>query len=370
MPPLLTPEAPPNGSAGIDRRLTRFRQARQNARRFHKGAIGDVDPDFCLADFLCRVQTGDRPGIAKTYGPECVKAALSSTSGTVGGYTVPTEFSYAISQDVADESFFRSHGAVVVPMATQNIQLPVPDATTVPSAVGVPPFWGPLRPNFALATSPPETEMKFRQLALTAWDLFGYAIASESLTRDGGDALDAWFRAIFARSISWVEDWYFLNGTGVGQPLGVINSGCAIQVTRNSPGNFKVVDSQSMVASLYNIGEPAWLMTRAAGANLTAFTAWVPNGPFQLHGIPIEATVKSPALGTLGDVTLCDPTMYVIGERIDLDIEYSRDVPTQFQNYQGVWRFVRRCDGQPLLNAAITLPDGGTTTVSPFVTLK
>ena len=77
-------------------------------------------------------------------------------------------------------------------------------------------------------------------------------------------------------------------------------------------------------------------------------------------------TEKLPALNTAGDILLVDPTYYLIGDRSGVAIAYSEHY--KFVNDQGTWRFVKRVDGQPWVNAAITLQDG-TRTVSPFVAL-
>ncbi len=78
-------------------------------------------------------------------------------------------------------------------------------------------------------------------------------------------------------------------------------------------------------------------------------------------------TEKVPALGTKGDVMLIDPSLYVIGDRMMLEITASEHA--NFVKNQMTWRFVQRVDGRPWLDNVITLQDG-TTTVSPFVVLN
>ena len=72
------------------------------------------------------------------------------------------------------------------------------------------------------------------------------------------------------------------------------------------------------------------------------------------------------SLATRGDVTLIDPTLYVIGDRMMLEIAASEHV--NFLKNQMTWRIVERVDGRPWIEKAITLADG-TNTVSPFVTI-
>ena len=357
----------------IDTALRRAAGAREAARKFHRSYFGDANPNYCLADFLLSVARAKSrtPGeslAGRNRLDSVYKAAMAEGSGTTGGYLVPPELRDDLMDDVTDGAVVRPR-ATVVKMNSRTLTLPVLDATTVPSASGVAPFWGGMQLTFQPeAVSRTETEPKYRAVELTANDLGGYALASRPLMQDGV-SLESWLRHTFARSLAWYEDWYFLNGKGAGQPDGVINAACAVTTTRNTGSHFKINDAEAMIANLYAVNEPAWLMTRAAGTDLVSFTGWIPNGPFSLYGADVLTTLKQPALGTRGDVVLADLSFYVIGDRGEIAIDLSYDEPTAFKNNQGAWRIVERVDGQPRLNAAITIPDGGTTTVSPFCVL-
>jgi HK97 family phage major capsid protein len=51
--------------------------------------------------------------------------------------------------------------------------------------------------------------------------------------------------------------------------------------------------------------------------------------------------------------------MYVLGDRGTLEISASREAAVSiFEQNQVMWRIAERIDGKPLLNAAITIPDG------------
>ena len=78
-------------------------------------------------------------------------------------------------------------------------------------------------------------------------------------------------------------------------------------------------------------------------------------------------TEKVPALGTKGDLMLLDPSFYVIGDRMQIEIAASEHV--NFLKNQMTWRVVERVDGQPWLDKPVTLQDGATQ-VSPFVVLN
>jgi HK97 family phage major capsid protein len=106
------------------------------------------------------------------------------------------------------------------------------------------------------------------------------------------------------------------------------------------------------------------------GANRAIFisidqgAAKAPN--WSLLGRPAFPTEKLPALGTTGDIVLIDPALYVIGDRMSVEIAASEHV--NFLKNQMTWRVVERVDGQPWMERPVTLQDGSTQ-VSPFVVL-
>ena len=89
--------------------------------------------------------------------------------------------------------------------------------------------------------------------------------------------------------------------------------------------------------------------------------------PGFLFGRPVFVSEKVPAYGTKGDLSLLDPSLYVIGDRMQLEVAASEHV--NFLKNQMTWRVVERVDGQPWLEKAVTLADGAST-VSPFVTVN
>jgi len=90
-----------------------------------------------------------------------------------------------------------------------------------------------------------------------------------------------------------------------------------------------------------------------------------------LWGLPFIPTEKCQAMGTQGDIALCDfgHGHYVIADR-EIRISTSRHVPGNygFTTDEAFWKIVLRVDGQPLMNTAIT-PYRGANTLSPFIVL-
>jgi HK97 family phage major capsid protein len=393
--------------------LRKFASAREGARRFHRSSIGAVNPDFCFGHWLVNVgkacsqrhheQADGVATLQKTYGKSLAKrwghldvldpsglrtkTALSvEAGGASGGYLVPQQLYDDLMVDVSEESFVRPE-ALKQPMDSATLDLPLPDAETATGTAGVPPFFGGIQLKWTSeAVSIGETaETSFRSVSLRANDLTGYALVSNPLMQDAM-GLDAWLRRLFGKSVAWFEDYAFMRGTGVGQPLGVLNSGAAIKVNRNASSHVKYVDTSGMLTKLlpYSYLHASWLFTVSSTSELVQLidssgkTAWVPNYPNQRDGEknrsigllfnrPMYVTEKLPALGTLGDVVLFDPSLYVIGDRQAMEIAVSPH--PQFKTNQSVWRIVERVDGRPWFDQTITLADQATV-VSSIVQLN
>lgn len=83
-------------------------------------------------------------------------------------------------------------------------------------------------------------------------------------------------------------------------------------------------------------------------------------------GRPVVPLEQCPALGDVGDIILADLGQYMLIDKGGIDAASSIHVRFLFD--ECVFRFVYRCDGQPIWSKPIT-PYKGSATLSPFVTL-
>jgi HK97 family phage major capsid protein len=226
-----------------------------------------------------------------------------------------------------------------------------------------------------------ETEPAFKQMELKAWELSGYSVSSNVLLQDSAVGLEKFLMTLFARAIAWFEEYAFLNGNGAGKPQGMVTSTAAIEVTRETSNLVQFQDVATMWSKLlpHSWGTAFWafspsvvpqLLQLKDGSNRAIFIS-IDQGAaktpvWSLLGRPAFPTEKLPALGSTGDIVLLDPSLYVIGDRQQIEIAASEHV--NFLRNQMTWRVVERVDGQPWLERPITLQDGSTT-VSPFVVL-
>jgi HK97 family phage major capsid protein len=313
---------------------------------------------------------------------------LAQSSGTAGGYTVPGGMYDQLMQVAGEASIVRSR-AQIVPMATDEIDVPLLDQTTAPSA-GNTAFYGGVTATWsAEAATLSETEPKFRQAKLTAHELTGYTEVSRTLIQNSAISVDALLRQLFGGAVGWYEDYAFLRGNGIGKPLGVLNSPALIATAaRGSATAITFANARKVWVRvpMSSRSRVVWLVSQAAEEAVldmtgTANSVFVPTGyyitgtnnaagqplNYALLGRPAIVSEKLPALNTLGDFMAVDFGMYLVGDRRSMEVATSEHY--KFATNQIAYRFVHRVGGMPWLNAAITLADASTT-VSPFVALQ
>jgi HK97 family phage major capsid protein len=373
----------------ITHTLKQFADAQSQARKHSVPALfgdgKDGDPRKSFGDWCLAVARNDSKYLEKHYGSSFVawqtKAALAEASGVTGGYTVPPEFYQQLLTIMAEETFIRP-SAFVVPMSSATLLLPYLDITTVQSA-GVSPFFGGVQMYWtAEAQTRTETEPAFKQMELKAWELSGYTVSSNVLLQDSAVGLEKFLFTLFAKAIAWFEEYAFLQGNGVGKPQGMLSATASIVQNRQTANAIQFNDVANMWSKLlpiswskaFWVGSPSTipqLLQLKDGASRAIFIS-IDQGAtkkptWSLLGRPFYPTEKVPALGTKGDLMLLDPSFYVIGDRMSIEVAASEHV--NFLKNQMTWRVLERADGQPWMDRPVTLQDASTQ-VSPFVILN
>src|SRR5262249_18598757 len=185
---------------------------------------GQGDPRKTFGLFLLAVRHGDRRALDDMgsrfveWDDASQKAAMSTQTGTTGGYLVPTEFYNRLMALVAEKSLVRPR-ATVIPMTSREMDVPILDVTTAPAAGDTAFLGGGVARWTEETASLNETEPALKQTKLTNYELSGYSKVSNTLMQDSAVGLDALLMQIFSRAIAWYEDYAFLRGNGVGKPL-------------------------------------------------------------------------------------------------------------------------------------------------------
>lgn len=218
------------------------------------------------------------------------------------------------------------------------------------------------------------------ELELNIHKLVGGMFVSNELM-DDYDSFGDFMTLSFGRALAYEEDYHYFWGTGVGQPLGIMNAGATIQHARTTGFGAPVAaDLASMAGRLLPdswqravwminpVVLAGWATDATAGANAYGI---IDLSSMTCLGRPIIVTDKCAASGTSGDVILADWQHYVIANR-SLEISVSSETPGYgshgFITDESFWRIVLRVDGQPSHSTAIT-PKLGGETLGAFVIL-
>lgn len=222
----------------------------------------------------------------------------------------------------------------------------------------------------------------FGHLGLTAHDTECLAFVSNKLEADAPN-FGVYMQRLFSAALRFYWDHRYIWGTGVGEPLGIMESSAMLEVARATHSGAPTAgDLAKMISRLLPgaLNTAVWLVNQKVLADWGNDTTSGSNayGAIDLSGMtafgrPIIVTEKCAASGTTGDVILADfAGGYAIGERgfelsMSREVNYSSGTNGWLKN-ESCWRFIVRGDGQPILSAAIT-PYLGGETLSHFVTL-
>ena len=230
---------------------------------------------------------------------------------------------------------------------------------------------------------------KFRKIELNLKKLIGLCYATDELLEDAA-ALEGVIRTGFASEFGFLLDDAIVNGVGAGQPLGILNAGCLVSVTKETgqkaatimAENIIKMDSRLFPSSntnavwLINQNTKPQLYTMSLSVGTGGIPIYMPAGglsgqPYStLLGKPVLPIEQAATLGTVGDIMLVDLAGgYILAEKGGIKSDMS--IHLRFNYDESVFRFVMRVDGQPIRAAALTPYKGGAgSTQSHFVALE
>ncbi|MDB4303975.1 phage major capsid protein [Desulfosarcina sp.] len=309
--------------------------------------------------------------------PDLQTRAMSEGIPSDGGFAVPTEWAREI-HDVSLESEIVQPRSSVIPMSSSEIHLPGFEIGDHSSSL-----YGGFTASYAAeAATLTEANPKVRDMILHANKLTGFLKGSNELVNDmiGGQREIA---RIAGNGLSWYRDKSFLKGSGAGEPLGILNSGCVVEVAKEAGQAASTIVYENltkMMAAMWSgsFSNSVWVCHQSTIPQLLTLSVAVgtggshipvlqeSSGEFKILTRPVFFTEKVEPLGTAGDILLADFSQYAVGLRQGMRFALSQHV--YFSTDQWAARLIERHDGQPLWDAALILEDGSTE-VSPFVIL-
>jgi len=304
-----------------------------------------------------------------------------------GGFLVPEVYRPELKDIALENAVVRPNGAMVFPpVATDSLKIPTIVDTSHATSVfgGVVAYWTAER-GTKEATKP-----AFGQLELTPHKLAGLTYTSNELLTDSAIALEPLIKRMFGSAWGYFEDDAFLNGTGAGQPMGILNCAALKAVFRNTVNRVFFEDLREMFACMLPASHPyaIWVLNPGVLPDLIGMTSndlapaagtnpiWLNREmgatnplPGTIFGRPFVISEKMQALGAQGDIGYFDLRYYLIFDRQPLTIDASTHVA--FVTDETCWRFVLRVAGQCWPQSVITPRHAGApvTTISPFVVL-
>lgn len=230
---------------------------------------------------------------------------LTEGVGADGGFLVPVQYRAELFAKPGENVIVRPR-AVVIPMAVPQTQMPSLDQTIIPNNQLSAYFAGILFEWIEEASQKPEVEIHFKLIDLIVHELAGWLPVSNNLIADSAISMTALISGLFGRAMADAEDWWFLNGNGAGQPMGVIHAPCTIQPNRAAPNCIDFPDITAMVHAFEPNPRGVWVAHICTMEQIMTLQdaignyMWIPNMvdgmPSRLMGYPIIFTEKVPNL--------------------------------------------------------------------------
>ena len=167
-----------------------------------------------------------------------IKNALKIGTDSEGGYLVPDEFERTLIEGLQEENIFRQL-AKVITTSSGDRKIPVVASKGIASWVDE-------------EGAVPESDDAFTQVSIGAYKLATMIKVSQELIQDNVFNLESYIAKEFARRIGAAEEEAFLNGNGVGRPIGIFNDtgGGEIGVTASTQSLIKIDEILDLFYSL------------------------------------------------------------------------------------------------------------------------
>ena len=317
---------------------------------------------------------------ASTYGNE--------STGADGGFAVPPDFRDAIMETVLGEDSLASR-CNEVQTDRNTFSCPM-DETTPWGTAGIQAYWG----NEATAIT--QSKPALKELSAKVNRLNALVPMTEELLEDA-PAMDAYLRRKAPEMINFKLNLAILQGTGGGQPLGLLNSPALVTVSKFASQTADTLTAGNVIDMYSRMyapcrGKAVWLINQAIEPSLmkmslpgtdsvgNAVTGWgglvyMPAGglsgaPFgTLFGCPVIPTQACETLGDKGDIFFADLSQYLLLLKTGTNPRVDVSMHLWFDQSLTAFKFTLRVGGMPWWSTTVAARDGSNT-YSPYVTLE
>ncbi|TCM56161.1 HK97 family phage major capsid protein [Rhizobium sp. PP-F2F-G48] len=300
-----------------------------------------------------------------------VRSEMRMDDGASGGFMVPTQLRSTLLTLTPQQSIIRPRATVIEAGSPPDAAVTMP-ALDQSGAAPANMFGGVEVKWIGEGDTKPNTDLRLREITLTPHEIAGTMVVTDKLLRNwpaANSLLEAQLRGAVAQS----EDYAYLQGNGVGKPLGILKAGATLKVNRAVANQISYDDVANMVGRGY--GNGVFVYSRSALVfllklkDLGGNPIWVPSmregEPSTLMGRPAILSDRNPLLGSLGDIWYGDLSQYLIKDGSGPFVAASEHV--LFQQNKTMIKIFWNVDGSPWLTAPFQLENGYLT--SPFVAL-
>lgn len=302
--------------------------------------------------------------------------AMFTRQGEDGGFLIPEEMMSGISKKVSsDESLLGKSRSITI----SGNSLSIPTNEVEPWSGGIVAYW--------TAEGNPITTSKIK-LGNASWKLNKLAAlvpVTDELLEDSV-ALESFIQSEAPIAMNWKINKAIIQGTGVGQPKGILGSGFTITVPKESGQAADTVEARNVIKMWSRMvpdgrARAEWWINPAVEEQLRTmvddqgnFIYLAPGSQMNqnpyglLFGRPVIPMLGGmPELGDRGDIMLVDMAYYYtivkrsgINQAISTHLYFDQDLTA--------YRFTFRLDGSCPFKAPIT-PEFGNYEMSGFVVL-
>ena len=357
---------------------------KNHALSAYQVADKNKDSFTSLGQQMAAVFHAGQPG--GTVDPRLFNAAsgLNESVPSEGGFLVQQDFATELLQDaIATGTLAPKCSKVTISGNSNSTKINGLDETSRASSRygGIVSYWE------GEADKITGTKPKFRQIELNLKKLTGLCYATDENLADATQ-LESIIRDSFRGEFGFKIDDGIINGTGAGQPLGILNAGCLVSVAKEAGQSAKTIMAENIIKMYSRIfassyANAAWyinqdtlpqLLTMSISVGTGGIPVYLPPGNTlvnapggALMGLPVFPIEQCATLGTQGDVILADfKNGYKLAEKGGIQSAVS--IHVRFEYAESVFRFIVRIDGQPVRATALT-PYKGSSTLSHFIAL-
>lgn len=305
--------------------------------------------------------------------PRLIANALTTTGsegvGADGGFAVPPDFQATIIKKILGEDSLLSRTDQMT-SSSNSMTVPIDETAPWDATGGIQAYWE------SEAGQKTQSKPALGEVSVKLNKCIVLVPLTDELLEDA-PAMATYVNSRAPEKINFKVNAAIINGTGVGQPLGILQSEGTVIVPGEAGQTSGTVVFNNVINMYSRLYAPAqsraiWLanqdvlpqlMKMQFGTTGTAVPAYLPPGglsgsPYAtLMGRPIISSEAMPALGSQGDLILADMSQYLsitkgggIKSDVSIHVFFDYDVTA--------FRFVLRVGGQPWWNRAVARPNG------------